>query len=118
MIESLLLTLKTCGSLLNLPPKESERKGNEEMMSWHCIFHGHEIIRYDRELAWECIACLKRWPMAAELVRASGVYAQKGDPLREPVQRYRKADQERAGFFQEQAAAVMAISSHVPGTRA
>jgi hypothetical protein len=51
------------------------------MISWRCIFHGHEIIRYDRELAWECIGCFKKWPMAPELVRVSGVYAQKGEVI-------------------------------------
>jgi len=27
--------------------------GSEEEMSWHCLLHGHQIIRYDRELAWD-----------------------------------------------------------------
>jgi len=87
------------------------------MMSWRCIFHGHEIIRYDRELAWECIHCLKKWPMASELVRASGVYADKRAPFH-PVGLVPKTDEDRIGLFQKQAAAAMTISSHVPGTRA
>jgi len=84
------------------------------MMSWRCIFHGHEIMRYDRELAWQCIGCLKKWPMAPELVRASGVYAQKGDPLQEPVWKACKADQGRMGVFQRRQTVGVAISSHLP----
>jgi hypothetical protein len=48
-------------------------------MNWGCLIHGHEIIRYDRQLAWECIRCLKQWPMSKELVSASGVYAKKNE---------------------------------------
>src|SRR6266496_3038791 len=44
----------------------------EAPMSLSCLLHGHKIIRYDRELAWECIRCLKKWPMAKELVSPSG----------------------------------------------
>jgi hypothetical protein len=46
-------------------------------MSWYCVLHGHQIIRYDRELAWECIHCLKKWPLSKDLVSASGVFARK-----------------------------------------
>jgi hypothetical protein len=46
-------------------------------MNWGCLIHGHEIIRYDRQLAWECIRCLKQWPMSKELVSATGVYAKR-----------------------------------------
>jgi len=83
------------------------------MMSWRCIFHGHEIIRYDRELAWQCIGCFKKWPMAPELVRASGVYAQKGDPLQEPIRKARRLEQERMGVFQRPQALSVGISSHL-----
>ncbi|PYV92768.1 MAG: hypothetical protein DMG05_03600 [Acidobacteria bacterium] len=79
-------------------------------MSWRCIFHGHEIMRYDRELAWQCIGCLRKWPMAPELVRASGVYAQKSGPLQEPIGKARKADQEPIGIFQRPPARGVAIS--------
>ena len=37
------------------------------MIRLRCLIHGHEIIRYDREYAWQCICCLKQWPMAREL---------------------------------------------------
>jgi hypothetical protein len=40
-------------------------------MNWACLIHGREIIRYDRQLAWECIRCLKQWPMSKELARIS-----------------------------------------------
>jgi hypothetical protein len=46
-------------------------------MNWGCLIHRHEIIRYDRQLAWECLRCLKQWPMSKELVSATGVYAKK-----------------------------------------
>ena len=84
------------------------------MMSWRCIFHGHEIIRYDRELAWQCIGCLKKWPMAPELVRASGVYTQKGGLLREPAQNAHKANQEGIGVFQSPQGVSVAMASHIP----
>ena len=82
-------------------------------MSWRCIFHGHEIIRYDRELAWECVHCLKRWPMAPELVRASGVYAQ-SNPLQDSILKHRKTDQERIGSFQRKQPIGIATPSHLP----
>jgi hypothetical protein len=48
-----------------------------EPMSLRCLLHGHQIIRYDREFAWECMRCLKKWPMGKELVSPSGVFARK-----------------------------------------
>jgi hypothetical protein len=50
------------------------------MLNWSCLLHGHEVIRYDREFSWECMRCLKKWPMAEELVHAFGVYADKCRP--------------------------------------
>jgi hypothetical protein len=37
------------------------------MIRLRCLIHGHEIIRYDREYAWQCMCCLKQWPMSPEL---------------------------------------------------
>ena len=31
------------------------------MIRLRCLIHGHEIIRY------ECMCCLKQWPMSPEL---------------------------------------------------
>lgn len=61
-------------------------------MSLSCLLHGHQIIRYDRELAWECMRCLKKWPMAKELVSPSGVFARRsfapvGTPALKPAAR-------------------------------
>ena len=57
-------------------------------MSLSCLLHGHQIIRYDRELAWECMRCLKKWPMANELVSPSGVFARRSfAPVRTPAVR-------------------------------
>ena len=84
------------------------------MMGWRCILHRHEIIRYDREFAWQCINCLKKWPMAPELVRASGVYAQKVEPLREYDLNSRKADQKDRGVFQGWQNVGAAMSSRFP----
>jgi hypothetical protein len=39
------------------------------MIRLRCLIHGHEIIRYDREYAWQCMCCLKQWPMSPELTR-------------------------------------------------
>jgi hypothetical protein len=87
------------------------------MMSWRCVFHGHEIIRYDRELSWECIHCLKKWPMAPELVRASGIYTHKRAPLPQPVKEIRKSDQGHGGFFQRPLGTGVAISPQLPSGR-
>jgi hypothetical protein len=79
-------------------------------MNWRCVLHGHQLIRYDRELAWECISCMKKWPMAHELVRASGVYAHKCAPFREPTQNGGKLNEERIGLFQKARAIAIAIA--------
>jgi len=52
--------------------------------------------------------------MAPELVKASGVYAQKADPPQESVWKARKADQERTGVFQGRQTVGVAISPHLP----
>jgi hypothetical protein len=87
------------------------------MMSWRRLIHGHEIIRYDRELAWECIHCPKKWPMAPELVRASGIYTRQLAPLPQPVQETGKSDQEDGGFFQRPPSMSVAITPQLPPGR-
>jgi hypothetical protein len=37
------------------------------MIRLRCLIDGHEIIRYDREYAWQCMCCLKQWPMSPQL---------------------------------------------------
>jgi hypothetical protein len=68
-----------CTGQASVKPAAFSRKDwkVKEPMSLRCLFHGHQIIRYDRESAWECIRCLKKWPMAKELVSPSGVFARK-----------------------------------------
>jgi hypothetical protein len=87
------------------------------MISLRCVFHGHEIIRYDRELAWECIHCLKKWPMAPELVRASGIYTRQLAPLPQPDQEIGKSDQGDGSLFQMPSSMGVAISPQLPPGR-
>jgi hypothetical protein len=45
------------------------------MIRLRCLIHAREIMQYGREYAWQCMCCLKQWPMSPELTHFSQLFS-------------------------------------------